>query len=166
MWLWDFPVQTIPKVHRAYNRGWEGKPNQVSAGVGKQWDRFWLSPWQGHEWSRSQIPSFSPTPEPLSCPLAKTTLTKKHCYPFSQHSFSVDRDSNSMTDKVRKSISMTFTPWSFYFLIFLFYVDHLKVFTLFVTTLLLFYVLAFWPQGMCNLSSPARAQTLTPWTGR
>ena len=42
----------------------------------------------------------------------------------------------------------------------------LKVFIEFVTTLLLFYVLVFWPQGMWDLSSPTRDQTLTPCIGR
>ena len=32
----------------------------------------------------------------------------------------------------------------------------LKVFIEFVTVLLLFYVLVFQPQGMCDLSSPAK----------
>ena len=37
-----------------------------------------------------------------------------------------------------------------------------KVFIKFVTILLLFYVLVFWPQGMWNLNSPTRDQTHTP----
>ena len=37
-----------------------------------------------------------------------------------------------------------------------------KVFTEFVTILLLFYVLVFWLQGMWELSSPTRDQTCTP----
>ena len=50
-----------------------------------------------------------------------------------------------------------------------------KVFIEFVTILLLFYVLVFWPRGMWDLSSPTRNQTLTPcierrslnhWTAR
>ena len=41
-----------------------------------------------------------------------------------------------------------------------------KVFIEFVTILLLFYVLVFWPQGMWDLSSPARDRTRTPCTGR
>ena len=41
-----------------------------------------------------------------------------------------------------------------------------KVFIKFVTILLLFYVLVFWPQGMWNLNSPTRDQTHTPCVGR
>ena len=37
-----------------------------------------------------------------------------------------------------------------------------KVFIEFVTILLLFYVLFFWPGGMWDLSSLTRDQTLTP----
>ena len=42
----------------------------------------------------------------------------------------------------------------------------LNVFIEFVTILLLFYVLDFWPQGMWNLSSPIRDHTRTPCIGR
>ena len=41
-----------------------------------------------------------------------------------------------------------------------------KVFIEFVTVLLLFYVLLFWPWGMWDLSSPARDWTHTPCIGR
>ena len=41
-----------------------------------------------------------------------------------------------------------------------------KVFIEFVTILLLFYVLVFWPRGMWDLSSPTRDQTHTPCIGR
>ena len=41
-----------------------------------------------------------------------------------------------------------------------------KVFIEFVTILLLFYVLVFWPQGTWDLSSPTRGWTRTPCTGR
>ena len=41
-----------------------------------------------------------------------------------------------------------------------------KVFIEFVTILLLFYVLVFWPQGMWDLSSLTRDRTLTPCIGR
>ena len=42
-----------------------------------------------------------------------------------------------------------------------------KVFTEFVTILVLFYVLVFWgPQAMWGLNSPTRDQTCTPCTGR
>ena len=34
-----------------------------------------------------------------------------------------------------------------------------KVFVEFVTVLFLFYVLIFWPQGMCNFSSPGTQPT-------
>ena len=37
-----------------------------------------------------------------------------------------------------------------------------KVFIEFITILLLFYVLVFWPQGMWDLSSQTRDQTCTP----
>ena len=36
-----------------------------------------------------------------------------------------------------------------------------KVFTEFVIVLLLFYVLVYWPQGMWDISSLTRDQTLT-----
>ena len=41
-----------------------------------------------------------------------------------------------------------------------------KVCTKFVTTLLLFYILVFWPLGMWDLSSPARDWTCSPYIGR
>ena len=41
-----------------------------------------------------------------------------------------------------------------------------EVFIGFVTRLLLFYVLVFWPWGMWDLSSQTRDWTLTPYTGR
>ena len=41
-----------------------------------------------------------------------------------------------------------------------------KVFIEFVTILLLFYVLVFWPWGMWDLSSPTRDWTHTPFTGK
>ena len=41
-----------------------------------------------------------------------------------------------------------------------------KVFIEFVTVLLLFYVLVFWPQGMWDLSSPTRDRACTPCIGR
>ena len=41
-----------------------------------------------------------------------------------------------------------------------------KVFIEFVTILLLFYVLGFWPWGTWDLSSPTRNQTCTPCIGR
>ena len=42
----------------------------------------------------------------------------------------------------------------------------LKSFIEFVTILLLFYVLVFWPQGMWDLSSPTRDRTRTLCIGR
>ena len=55
--------------------------------------------------------------------------------------------------------------------IFFFFKDFLvwtifKVLTEFVTILLLFYVLAFWPWGMWDLSSPTRDQTYNACIGR
>ena len=41
-----------------------------------------------------------------------------------------------------------------------------KVSIEFVTTLLPFYVLVFWPQGMWDLSSLTRDRTLSPCIGR
>ena len=41
-----------------------------------------------------------------------------------------------------------------------------KVFIEFVTILLLFYVLVFWPRGTWDLSFPTRDQTCTPCIGR
>ena len=41
-----------------------------------------------------------------------------------------------------------------------------RVFIEFVTILLLFYVLVFWPRGMWDLSSPTRDRTRTPCIGR
>ena len=40
------------------------------------------------------------------------------------------------------------------------------VFIEFVTILLLFYILVFWPPGLWHLSSPARDRTCTPYIGR
>ena len=42
----------------------------------------------------------------------------------------------------------------------------LKVITEFVTTLFLFYDLVFWLQGVWNLGSLTRDQTLSPCSGR
>ena len=42
----------------------------------------------------------------------------------------------------------------------------LKVFSEFVTILLLFYVLVFWPRGMWDPSSLTRDGTYTPCPGR
>ena len=42
----------------------------------------------------------------------------------------------------------------------------LKVFMEFVTILLLFYVMVFWPRGMWDLSPPTRDQTQTPCIDR
>ena len=41
-----------------------------------------------------------------------------------------------------------------------------KLFIEFVTILLLFFVLVFWPRGMWGLSSPTRVRTRTPCIGR
>ena len=41
-----------------------------------------------------------------------------------------------------------------------------KIFIEFVTTLFLFYALVFWPQGMWDLSSLTRDQTLISYIGR
>ena len=43
---------------------------------------------------------------------------------------------------------------------------NLKVFIDFVTILLLFYVLVFWPRGMWDLSSPTRHRTQAPYVRR
>ena len=56
--------------------------------------------------------------------------------------------------------------FSSFFLNIFFNVDPFKVFIEFVTILLLFYVLAFWPKGMWNLWSPTRDQTCTSCIGR
>ena len=48
----------------------------------------------------------------------------------------------------------------------LFLLIFLKVFIEFVTILLLFYVLLFWPRGMWDLSSPTGDHTRTPCIGR
>ena len=53
-----------------------------------------------------------------------------------------------------------------FFFFFLMWTIFLKVFIEFVTTLLLFYVLVFWPQGMWDLSSQTRDRTRTPCIGR
>ena len=59
------------------------------------------------------------------------------------------------------------SPWLFFFSFFFFDVDHFfKVFIEFVTILLLFYVLVFWPRGIWDLSSSTRDRTLTPCTRR
>ena len=48
-----------------------------------------------------------------------------------------------------------------------FNMDHLfKIFFEFVTILVLFYALVFWPHGLWDLSSPTRAWTYTHCTGR
>ena len=41
-----------------------------------------------------------------------------------------------------------------------------KAYIGFVTMLLLFYVLDFWPQGMWDLNSWTRDQTFTPWKAK
>ena len=58
-------------------------------------------------------------------------------------------------------------PLLFFFFKIFFDVDHFfKVFIEFGTTLPLFYVLVFWPQGMWDPSSLTRDRTHTPCTGR
>ena len=67
-----------------------------------------------------------------------------------------------------------FPPWGhstastdfFFFLRFFLMWTIFKVFIEFVTILLLFYVLVFWPRGMWDLSSPTRNRTRTPFIGR
>ena len=56
----------------------------------------------------------------------------------------------------------------FFFKLFFFFLmwTIFKVFIEFVTILLLFYVLVFWPRGMWDLSSPTRDRTHTPCIGR
>ena len=58
-----------------------------------------------------------------------------------------------------------FERWCFFFFFFLMRTIF-KVFIEFVTVLLLFNVLAFWPQGMWDLSSPTRDWTCSPCFGR
>ena len=54
-------------------------------------------------------------------------------------------------------------PVCFFFFYFVFLMWTIfKVFIKFVTVLLLFHVLAFWPGGMWRLSSPIRDQTHIP----
>ena len=40
-------------------------------------------------------------------------------------------------------------------------VDHFKVIFEFITVLLLFYVLVFWPRSICDVNLPTRNQTCT-----
>ena len=56
-------------------------------------------------------------------------------------------------------------PFVIFFKIFLMWTIF-KVFIEYVTMLLLFYVLIFWPQSMWDFSSPARDQAHTPCIGR
>ena len=58
-----------------------------------------------------------------------------------------------------------FYLWSFIFIFF--NVDYLKkIFTELVTVLLLIFVLVFWLQGLCDLSSLTRDETCTACIGR
>jgi len=63
-----------------------------------------------------------------------------------------------------KLILKSSNVWLFFSLFFLMWTIF-QVFIEFVTILLLFYVLVFWPQGMWDPSSPTRDQTHTPCTG-
>ena len=56
--------------------------------------------------------------------------------------------------------------WNFFLKIFFLMWTIFKVIIEFVTILLLFYVLVFWPWGMWDLSSPTRDQTHTPCIGK
>ena len=56
--------------------------------------------------------------------------------------------------------------WIEFFCFFFFVWIILKVFIEFVTILLLFHVLVFWPEGMWDLRCPTRNQTHTPGIGR
>ena len=63
-------------------------------------------------------------------------------------------------------MSLTQSGWSIIssssFFFFNVDVDHFKAFIEFATTLLLFYVLVFWPQGMWDVSFPTKNQTHSP----
>ena len=67
------------------------------------------------------------------------------------------------------NLSFVFEPPFFIFIFLRFFFlmwTNFKVFIEFVTILLLFYVLVFWPRGMWDLSSQTRDQTCTPYNGR
>ena len=59
---------------------------------------------------------------------------------------------------------VTSTEQKMLLVLFFFYfgLDHFKLCMKFITILLLFYVLVFWPRGMWDLRSPTRGGTLTP----
>ena len=59
-----------------------------------------------------------------------------------------------------------FSVYSFFFLVFFWGGPFFKVFIEFVTILLLFHVLVFWPWGMWDPSSPTRDWTCTPCIAR
>ena len=63
------------------------------------------------------------------------------------------------------SIGVPILKFGSYFRIFLMWINF-KVFIEFVTILLLFYVLVFWPWGMGDLSSLTRDQTKMPHVGK
>ena len=61
--------------------------------------------------------------------------------------------------ETREEGSTTWFVFFFFFLMNLLLWTILKFFVEFVTVFLLFYILVFWPRGMCNLSSPTKDQT-------
>ena len=70
--------------------------------------------------------------------------------------------------KIMRNTCLLLKPpilWFFFFRFFFMWTTF-KVFIEFVTILLLFYVLLFWPRGMWDLSSLTRDQTCTLWTRR
>ena len=100
----------------------------------------------------------------------------RHLYFVSSHSFSsfdqypswrktflvLIKDSSCGFTDLPVVLLLQFFSWRFFFWSGLFF----KVFIELVTKLLLFYVLAFWPQGMWDPSSPTSDWTRTPSTGR
>ena len=71
-----------------------------------------------------------------------------------------------MPDHNPIQVVLSFFLISYFLLRFFFMWTILKVFIEFVTILLLFYVLIFWPRGMWDLRSLTRDQTYTPCIGR
>ena len=109
------------------------------------------------------------------CIVQTPLLRTRYCEPFCKPRF------HCLEDLVRACVRhhspchpnliylMFYLGW-FFFIFYLkicFDVDHfLKVFIEFVTILLQFYVLVFWPRGMRDPSSPTRDRTRTPYNGR
>ena len=127
---------------------WTLHLQEVSAGLSEQklWLVLWAQP-HAHAGLDKSIPWLSP---------ALSAATREHWH-LQGHIVWLPISRNLIWWDFRYSIVLRFFLKDFFLMWTIF-----KGFIEFVTILLLFYVLVFWPRGTWDLSSPTRDQTLTP----